>query len=167
MRIAAIAAMNQARVIGSQGRLLWHLPGDLKRFKELTTGGLVLMGRKTYASLPARSRPLPGRRNIVVTRTPAHLTVPYGVEVWTDVANCIDFYRGNAAFAPKERLWVIGGGEIYAATQPLWDEVFLTLVSSAESGDAFFPEFESSFAIQSQEEGAGYAFLHYSRRSLT
>ena len=109
--LVLIAAMARGRVIGREGRLPWHLPEDLAHFRAATRGHAVVMGRKTWDSLPARFRPLPGRRNLVVTRNPA----------WhaegADVAQSLD--EALARVSGDDRVFVIGGAELYATALPL------------------------------------------------
>ncbi|MCS7067822.1 MAG: dihydrofolate reductase [Meiothermus sp.] len=124
--IALVVAMDQHRAIGRDGALPWHLPDDLKRFRALTLGKTVLMGRKTYQSI---GRPLPKRRNVVLTRDP-HFRAE-GVEV---------VHVPEEALQLDEELMVIGGGEVYALFLPLATHLYLTLVDTAVPGaDAFFP----------------------------
>jgi dihydrofolate reductase len=130
-RIALIAAMDRHHVIGKKNQLPWHLPNDLKRFKELTTGHAILMGRKTWESI---GRPLPNRRNIVLSRQ-ADLDLPEGVEQVQTPEEAIELTAG------ARMLFVIGGGEVYAKFLDLADEMFLTEVhTDVEGGDAFFPQ---------------------------
>ena len=131
--ISMIAAVARNGVIGGDGVLPWHLPEDLKHFREVTHGHPVIMGRKTWDSLPARFRPLPGRRNIVVTRRPnwhaeGALTVP------TPAA-------ALALAADAERVFVIGGAELYETMLPLADELLLTEIERDFDGAARFPAF--------------------------
>jgi dihydrofolate reductase len=128
-RIHLIAALGRNRVIGIDGRLPWRLPDDLARFKALTLGHPVLMGRKTWDSL---GRPLPGRENRVLSRDPAF--APAGAQRFGDLATAL------AAPAPKGVVWVIGGGELYAQCLPMADSLYLTEVADAPDGDARFPE---------------------------
>ena len=128
----AIAAMSMNRVIGRGGELPWHLPEDFRWFKQTTTGGVVLMGRKTFASL---GRPLPKRTNLVVSRGAA---LP-GVEMIPDLASF-----DPSVYAPRE-VWVIGGAEIYQQLLPRCRELFLTVVQSEYNGDTYFPSFEPTF----------------------
>jgi dihydrofolate reductase len=123
-----IAALGRNRVIGRDGALPWRLPDDLRRFKQLTLGQPVLMGRKTWVSL---GRPLPGRENRVLTRD--RQFVAPGARV---------FHRLEDALAAPAQgaLWVIGGGELYAQLLPRADALFLTEVDAAPEGDAHFPE---------------------------
>lgn len=129
-KIALVVAMDQNRAIGRAGALPWHLPDDLKRFKALTLGKTVLMGRKTYQSI---GRPLPHRRNVVLTRDPS-----FGAE-GVEVVHSLE-----EALKLDEELMVIGGGEIYALFLPLATHLHLTLVDTAVTGaDAFFPVWSS------------------------
>ena len=134
----AVAAMARNRVIGRAGALPWHLPGDLKFFKKLTSGGTVLMGRKTFESI---GRPLPNRRNLILSRSGID---PEGVEVFSSMDDL------TPQLSPGERVFVIGGAEIYRLTLDLWTEVYLTRVNREEWGDTFFPRFEDRFAKPQQ-----------------
>ena len=129
--VALIWAQARGGVIGAGNALPWHLPEDQRHFRETTSGGTVVMGRATWQSLPDRFRPLPGRRNVVLTRD-AGFVAP-GAEVTDDLA------RGAA---PAERggpVWVIGGAQVYAAALPLADEVVVTEIDLDVDGDAFAP----------------------------
>ena len=130
----AIAAMSLNRVIGCDGKIPWHLPEDFKWFKQCTSGQVVLMGRKTFASL---GKPLPNRTNLVVSRS---AEIP-GIEMVRDLA-AID----PARYAPRE-VWVIGGAEIYAQTLSRCTDVYLSVVFREVEGDAFFPPFEDDFEL--------------------
>jgi dihydrofolate reductase len=150
-------------VIGRRGGIPWHLPEDLARFRALTTGHPVVMGRKTWESLPDRFRPLPERRNVVVTRTPT----------WTaegaDRAASLD--EALQLLGGAERVFVIGGAALYAGALPLADELELTEVDLEVDGDAYFPEWDrGSFEEVSREahvseDGTPFAFVTYRRRS--
>lgn len=130
--IAIVVAHSRNRVIGREGELPWRLPTDLARFRELTTGHTVVMGRKTYESLPKRFRPLPDRRNLVLSANPAFEA--QGAEVFGDL---------DAALAACERdCFVIGGGRTYADALPLAQRVYATQVDCDVEGDAFFPELD-------------------------
>ena len=127
--IRIVVAHGSNRVIGRDGGLPWHLPTDLRRFRELTTGRTVVMGRKTYESLPPRFRPLPNRRNIVLSSDPSYRAD--GAEVFADL---------ESALAACDRdCWVIGGGVTYEQALPLADRVYATEVEAGPDGDAFFP----------------------------
>ena len=137
MKITLIAALDEARAIGRGGELPWRLPDDLKRFKALTLGKTVLMGRKTFESI---GRPLPQRRNLVLTRDSSFAAT--GVEV---VHNLQD--------ALEDDLVVIGGGEIYALTLPIATTLELTLVQTViPDADAFFPAWDSAAFLEVRRE---------------
>jgi dihydrofolate reductase len=155
-----VAAVGRSGCIGKGGALPWRLPEDLKRFKAITIGHAVIMGRKTHESI---GRALPGRRNIVVTRgTPA---LPEGVERAPSLEAAIDLARTT-----DPEPMVIGGGEIYREAMPLATHLHLTRVDlDVEGCDAFFPEVdEAAFQIASSEAGEtpGVTFLLYRRADL-
>ncbi|MBR4553763.1 MAG: dihydrofolate reductase [Bacteroidaceae bacterium] len=128
--LSIIAALDTRSAIGFKNQLLFRLPDDLRRFKQLTTGHTVLMGRKTYDSLPKGA--LPNRRNIVLSRTVKELP---GCEVFPDLDAAL------ASCAHDEEVFVIGGAAVYAQALPLADRLLLTLViDEAPEADAFFPE---------------------------
>ena len=129
-RICLIAAMASNRIIGRDNAMPWHLPADLRRFKALTMGHPVLMGRKTHESI---GKPLPGRRNLVLTRDPAYRAA--GCEIVTSLDAAL------AACAGVEQIFVIGGGEIYRAALPYAQRLEFTEIHAAFEGDASFPEF--------------------------
>lgn len=135
MKISMVVAVSINNAIGGNGDLLWRLPKDMQRFKEITYGHHVLMGRKTYESIPEKFRPLPGRANIVVTRQ-IDYTAP-GCKVVSSVDEGIQFARDNG----EEELMVIGGAEIYRQLLPHTDTLCLTTVQhSFPHADAFFPD---------------------------
>jgi dihydrofolate reductase len=161
--LALIAALGRNRVIGRDNAMPWHLPEDLKHFKATTMGAPVIMGRKTYESI---GRPLPGRRNVVITRDPAKLA---GAAV--DVVTSLDAALALAADAP--RVFVIGGGEIYAQALPIASRLVLTEIDAAPEGDARFPDFDrdawvevSRDARHRDEPPLDYAFVTYERRAI-
>lgn len=128
--IALIAALARNRAIGLSGRMPWHLPEDLRRFKQLTMGHAIIMGRKTFESI---GRPLPGRDNLIVSRQP------------TDTPGCQVFgslERALASRAGERVVFVIGGGEIYALAMPLARRMYLTHIDAEFPGDTFFPAFD-------------------------
>jgi dihydrofolate reductase len=152
-RLIAIVAMTPQRIIGRNGTLPWHLPEDLAFFKRTTSGHAIVMGRKTYESI---GKPLPKRRNIVLTRDPAW-SAP-GVEV-------IHSPAGLAAItAPDETVFVIGGAEIYAAFLDHLDEVLVSHVFENYPGDTALPVFEHAFAApEPVESHAAFEVLRYQR----
>lgn len=135
MKLSLIAALDRDRAIGRDNDLPWRLPDDLKRFKALTLGKPVLMGRKTAVSL---GRALPGRRNLVLTRSAA---VPFeGMQAVASVDEALRLAEADGA----EELCVIGGGEVYALTLPVATHLFLTHVETqVEGAEAFFPAFDA------------------------
>jgi dihydrofolate reductase len=149
--------MGRDRAIGKAGALPWRVPEDLKRFKALTTGHAVIMGRKTFESI---GRPLPNRRNLVVTRGGTHL--PDGVEACSSLQEAI----ARARHTDPEPM-VIGGEQIYREALPLATHLHLTAIDQQVEGcDAFFPAFDdASFVLASREDGTteGVAFLLYER----
>lgn len=160
-QLTLIAAVARDRVIGRDNQLLWHLPEDMRRFKALTTGNAVIMGRKTWESLPQKFRPLPQRRNIVVTRDAAYAAP--GADVVTSLEAAVAAAFDLPAF-------VIGGAQIYALALPLADRLELTEIDAAFDGDAHFPAFDAAawreVARESRRADAGfdYAFVTYARR---
>jgi len=135
-RISFVVAMDRNRVIGVDGRLPWRLPDDMKWFKEVTMGKPVIMGRKTYDSIPERFKPLAGRHNIVVTRNQN-----YQVEGAT-VVHSID--EALAAAGDAAEIIIGGGAQLYEALLLQAGRLYLTLVDDAFAGDAYFPELDMS-----------------------
>jgi dihydrofolate reductase len=134
-RINIIAAIGtHTRALGKDNTLLWRIPEDLSRFKELTMGHPVIMGSKTYESI---GKPLPGRMNIVLSDIPSY--APDGVTVCTSLEEAIRLAQSN----DTEDIFVIGGGQVYAQTIERADRLYLTLVDDDAPGDVYFPEYES------------------------
>lgn len=134
MQISMIAAMAHDRVIGLDNQMPWHLPADLAHFKRVTLGKPVLMGRKTFESI---GRPLPGRRNLVISRNPDYRVE--GVEVVDSVEAAMALLTGGDA---TPELMVIGGGHLYAQLLPRADRLYLTRIDLAVEGDTRFPAFD-------------------------
>ena len=159
--IAAIGANNLA--LGKDNQLLWHIPDDLKRFKEITSGHPVIMGRKTWESLPEKFRPLPGRLNLVVTRQREY--VAHGAEVCASLEEAVE--KASAAQASMgdvsrtHEIFVIGGGELYKEALPLAHKLYLTLIHEEKEGDVFFPEYETQFSKKTFEEERVHNGLTY------
>lgn len=155
--IALVAAVAQNNCIGKRGALPWYLPEDLKHFKKLTLGHVVLMGRKTWDSIPEKFKPLPKRANVVITRQ--NLAVPAGVEVYHTIPTAL------AAHAGKD-IFVIGGAEIYNQTFALSDTLYITEVHKPVEGDAFFPEFnKNEWQEIEREDHEGFSFVTYKKPS--
>lgn len=129
MGVSLVVAYARNRVIGRDGGLPWHLPSDMRHFRELTTGGTVVMGRKTYASIPEKFRPLPERRNMVLSRDEGYRAP--GAEVFPSLVAAMDACGCDC--------FVIGGGATYAETLPLAERVYATEVAEEVEGDTFFP----------------------------
>ena len=142
MTLSIIVAVASDGAIGRANDLLWHLPADLKRFKELTTGHTILMGRKTFESLPRG--PLPTRRNIILSRS---LPAQPGAEVYPTIQQALE------ACASDEEVFIIGGGEIYRQLLPNTEQIYLTRVqASFPDAEVFFPELDSTEWIEEARE---------------
>jgi dihydrofolate reductase len=162
LKLSLVAAVARNGVIGRDGGIPWRIPEDMQRFRALTVGHPVVMGRRTWESLPERFRPLPGRRNIVVTRDSG----------WsregTERAGSLEEALELAADA--ERVSVIGGAAVYASALPLADELALTEIDADVEGDTFFPAFDpTAFEEVAREphvapDGTPFAFVTYRRR---
>jgi len=156
MTITIVAAMAENRVIGKEGAMPWHLPDDLARFKSITMGHPVIMGRRTFEAI---GRPLPGRLNIVLTRREGY--APEGVAVARSLHEALDL-AGSAG-----EVFICGGGEVYREALPLADRVHLTVVRGPFGGDTTFPELPADFVEMAREEGEGeprHTFLTFERR---
>lgn len=161
-RISIIAALGHERVIGNGTDLLWRLPDDLKRFKELTKGHPVIMGRKTWESLPEKFRPLPDRSNIVVT-----------TKGWYEAegANVVFSFPEALSVAKvspgNEEIFIIGGGEMYRAALAFSSRLYLTLVDDATSGSVTFPEYpdftKELSSKEHEENGISYRWVTLER----
>ena len=155
MKLAIIAAIGNNRVIGKNGKLPWHISDDLKRFKRLTTGHTVLMGRKTFDSI---GKPLSNRRNVVISSKPI-----------ANIESYVSIDEAMHALADQETVFVIGGARIYSQLLERADELYLTLVDTEVEGDAFFPLFEhllnSRYKLVLEEAHDGYRFVDYRRVS--
>ena len=160
--ISLIAALASNRAIGKDGQLLWHLPEDMRHFRETTRGKPVIMGRKTWESLPDSFRPLPGRHNIVISRNPAY--VAPGA---TLVSSLNDAMREAGA---AHEVFVIGGAELYRQALPIADRLYLTEIAEDFDGDVFFPDVppedwdEISRTARRGTSGPVFSFVTYRRR---
>ena len=153
-RIGLIYARAANGVIGKDGAMPWHLPEDLAHFKRLTQGWPVVMGRKTWDSLPPRFRPLPGRVNIVITRQPDWQAdgAQTAASLESALAQCEAF----------EQAWVIGGAQIYAQTLPLADRVEVTEIDRDFDGDAFAPALAPAWRETAREAHVASSGLPFS-----
>ncbi|MCF6266790.1 MAG: dihydrofolate reductase [Desulfuromusa sp.] len=157
--ISIIVAMAKNRVIGRNGQLPWHLPRDLQRFKQLTMGHTLLMGRLTFESI---GQPLPGRRTIVLSRDPEDSIV--GCDMASDIESAIQLAHS------AEKLFICGGAEIYRQTLPLVERIYLTELDAEIEGDGYFPElpageFQAIYTEQC-EDVMNYSFSILQRNNL-
>jgi dihydrofolate reductase len=159
--LSIIAAVARNGVIGKDNQLLWHLPEDMRHFRETTRGKPVIMGRNTWESLPDAFRPLPGRHNIVISRNPAYQ--PAGATLASTLEDAI-LKAGDA-----EEVFVIGGAELYRQALPIADRLYLTEIDQDYEGDAFFPDIPKtcwervSRKAMIDSSGAAFVFALYRR----
>jgi dihydrofolate reductase len=162
MTVSIIVAMAENRVIGLKNQLPWHLSADLKRFKQITMGFPIIMGRKTYESI---GRPLPGRQNIIISRNPSFKAE--GCQVFHDLDEAIQM-----AVSAYEQVFVIGGATLYAEALKWASRIYLTQVHAQIDGDTFFPEFASLDWSETHREtfdddptvDFSYSFIQFERR---
>lgn len=161
MIVSIIAAMDRNRLIGNRNQLPWHLPADLVHFKQVTMGKPIIMGRKTYESI---GRPLPGRTNIVLTRSRDFDAE--GVLVANTLQQALDYVPA------VDEVMIIGGSSIYELALPAADRLYLTFVENSFEGDAWFPEYDQGqWRMVSSEQhpadeknSADYRFVNYVRK---
>ncbi len=146
MTVALVWAQAANGVIGQDGTLPWHLPEDLARFRALTMGSTVVMGRRTWESLPARFRPLPGRRNIVLTRRP-DWQAP-GAEVAGSLDDALGQVSGDA--------WVIGGASVYLSALDRAERVVVTELAEAFEGDVYAPRLDDTWRQYARDPDVGW-----------
>lgn len=160
--ISFILAMDENRVIGSGNKLPWHLPEDLKFFKRVTMGHPIVMGRKTYESI---GRPLPGRKNIIITRNKDYTCDP--CTIFHSVEEFLSYSKNDT----DEEYFVIGGAEIFRSFIPVVDRLYITQIHHVFEGDTFFPNLNmKDWQLVSQEQGVkdeknpfDYEFLIYNK----
>jgi dihydrofolate reductase len=140
MIVSIVVAIAENNAIGKNNQLLWHLPADLKHFKQITTGHTVIMGRKTYDSV---GKPLPNRRNIIITRQ--YITIE-GCEVAKSIEDAL------ALCAGEEEVFIVGGAEIYKQAIKLTGRIYLTIVHQKFDGDSYFPEINYEEWIETARE---------------
>ncbi|HEY4487206.1 MAG TPA: dihydrofolate reductase [Candidatus Paceibacterota bacterium] len=159
--IAAVVAIGKNRELGKNGKLLWHIPDDLKRFKELTKGHPIIMGRKTFESIVGYvGGPLPDRTNIVVTRDPSRLNLDgYGnVVVAPSLEEAIETAKNQPG---SEEIHIGGGAQLYEQALPMIDKLYLTLIDAEAGADSFFPPYEHLFTKKVFEEQHEWRGLKY------
>lgn len=158
-RVSIVVALGKNRELGKEGKLLWHIPEDLKRFRTLTLGHPVIMGRKTFESIVAIiGKPLPGRTNIVVTRD----------ETWQYegalVFHSLEEALAKAGELDQEEIHIGGGADLYAQALPFVDRLYLTLIDDTKDADTFFPAYETEFTKQvGEKETLEFEGLKYER----
>lgn len=157
-KIAVIVAMGENREIGKAGKLLWHIPEDLKRFKEITRGHPIIMGRKTYQSI---GKALPGRTNLVISQDPEFkaegCAIAHSLEEALQQA-CIEYYQSAQS---DNEIFVIGGGQIYQQALSFADKLYLTLVEgNFPEADTFFPDYSefNKIVYKANQESDGYKY---------
>ena len=170
--VGLVWAQGRGGVIGVDGRLPWHLPEDLALFKRLTTGSTVVMGRATWESLPAAVRPLPGRRNIVLSRRAGWLAP--GAEVAGSLAEALSLAAAPGLGGPGGDVWVIGGASVYREAIAVADRLVVTEVDTDVAGDTFAPgvrpdvwavtSTDPETGWQRSSSGLDYRVLTYQRR---
>lgn len=153
--IGLIWAQSANGVIGRDGTMPWHVPEDMKHFRSLTAGATVIMGRRTWESLPPRFRPLPGRRNLVLSRTQQSGAVKEGAETFSSLSAALAEVSGD--------VWVIGGAAVYSAALPFADRVVVTEIREVFEGDTHAPDVgrppDSIGYWQESSTGLHYRFL--------
>ncbi len=158
--ISIIVAVSEDWGIGKDNELLWHISEDLKRFKRLTTGNTVVMGKKTWESLPRR--PLPGRKNIVLTDNPKD-----NIE---NAITCYSIENALSKCSPEEEIFIIGGGSVYRQFMPLADRLYITHVHKNAPADIYFPEIDLKIWKVTEDEeflsdeGIPYTYTVYGRK---
>jgi dihydrofolate reductase len=137
--ITIIAAVSENNIIGKDNDLIWHLPKDFKRFKELTSNHYIIMGRKTFESFP---KPLPNRTHVIITRDKSYGdNLPENCYAFENVDSALEFSK------TQENIYIIGGGEIYKQTMELSDKIELTRVHTEVEGDTLFPEIDDKWKL--------------------
>lgn len=156
-RICIVVAIGKNRELGMEGKLLWHIPDDLKRFKTLTKGHPIIFGRKTFESVLGynKGKPLPDRTNIVVTRDPEYR---YEDAI---VVGSLDEAIERASELDQEEIHVGGGAQLYEQVLPRTDKLFLTLIDDDKAADTFFPSYEDQFTKKTFEESHEWNGLRY------
>jgi dihydrofolate reductase len=163
--VALIWAQAANGVIGDHGKLPWHLPEDLRRFRSLTLGATVVMGRATWDSLPDVARPLPGRHNVVLTRRPG----------WTRAGATVAHSLAEAINLAPDQAWVIGGASVFREAIALADRIEVTELRDAVAGDAYAPPLGEEWGVTARDPvlgwltsttGLHYRLLSYAREDV-
>lgn len=159
--VALIVAVDKEWGIGKNNDLMWHLPADMKFFKDTTTGQVIVTGRKNYESIPERFRPLPNRENAVLTRNPDY-EAP-GAQLFSSLESCMEHYRNET----ERTIFIIGGGQIFkeALEFGIVDEMYITYVDGTFDADVFFPKINENdwksevVLMQEKDEKHDYSFV--------
>lgn len=162
MKISMVAAIGKNRELGKGNKLIWHIPSDLKRFRDLTSGHPIIMGRKTYQSI---NRLLPDRTNIIITRDQNYKVD--GAVIVNSIEDAIEKAKGKPG---SEEVFIIGGAQVYALGMPFADKLYLTKIDAEEpTADAFFPDYSKFRKVitkvqgYSRSQGHKYTFLDLGR----
>ncbi len=155
-KISVIAAIGSDHAIGKDNELLWSIPDDLKRFKALTSGHPVIMGRKTWEAIPEKFRPLPGRTNIVITRDPAYPAE--GAVLAQSFPEALSLARDAEG---ANEIFAIGGQQVYECALPFAARLYLTVIDGEKEGDAFFPRYEEEFTKEVARDAREWEGLRY------
>jgi len=162
MKISLIVAVDKNRGIGKNGKMPWHIPVDLKRFKELTTGNIVIMGRKTFSSI---GMPLSNRTNIVVTRDKNYKV--NGALVVNSLEEALRQARGKLSESVDSEIFIIGGGQIFQEAINIADKLYLTLVEGKFDVDTYFPDYskfnKKVYEKEGESNGFKYRFINLER----
>ncbi len=157
--VSLIAAIDEGRAIGKDNALIWDLPSDLKRFKQITSGHPIIMGRKTFESI---GRPLPNRTNIIITRD-QNYTADGCV-----VTHSLDEALEKAMAIEQQEIFIIGGGQIFEQAISRADKLYLTVVEGTHGADSFFPDYSAFTKILKKESGSGsglnFTYLELARQ---
>jgi dihydrofolate reductase len=153
-RISLVAAIGKNNVLGKDNKLIWHIPEDMNRFKTLTSGFPIIMGRKTFESI---GRPLPNRTNIVISRDPKQIH-PDAIMA----SSIVDAFEKALTLHSKE-IFVIGGSQIYHESMPYADRIYLTIINASPEGDTFFPDYSNFKKVveERKSKDANYSYTFY------
>ena len=155
--INIIAAMTEERVIGKDNKLPWHLPEDLANFKRLTEGNTVIMGRKTYESIPKRFRPLINRNNLVISKT---LPLETGIDVCPSLEEALDLAHNYS-----KEIFIAGGASIYQQVLPLTDRMYISQIKKNYLGDSYFPEFDQQkWKVTAEQDFTEFKLIIYEKK---
>ncbi|MEK6873097.1 MAG: dihydrofolate reductase [Nanoarchaeota archaeon] len=159
MSLSIIVAMTEQLVIGNKGRIPWHISEDLRLFKKITSGNTVLMGRKTYDSLPDKYKPLPDRNNIVITKN-----IKINSDFRVDFCYCLE--KGiELAKSYEKSIFIIGGASIYEQTLPLVEKLYISHIKDFYGGDAYFPNINlENWKINEEQNFDNFVFRVYERK---